>query len=41
MFSRTVMLRIEGVILEHHGDVARARRELRDRLAIEIDLALG
>jgi hypothetical protein len=33
--------RVEGVILEHHRNIAGAGRELRDRLVVEINLPFG
>jgi hypothetical protein len=38
---RDVHVREQGVVLEHRVDVATVRRHARDRLAREIDLALG
>jgi hypothetical protein len=40
MFFRTAHVRIERVALEDHGDVAAARRELGDVLAVDRDLTL-
>ena len=34
-------VRIEGVVLEDHGDVAVARRHVVDHLAADLDFALG
>ena len=41
MFSRYGLMRIERVILEHHGDVALARRELVDHAPADMDFAVA
>ena len=35
MFSKTDLVRIERVVLEHHGDVAILRRQIVDALVVE------
>jgi hypothetical protein len=34
-------VREQGIVLEHHADVALVRREVVDRLAVELDAAVG